>query len=110
MTIEIDNVMTTSIGNECTEVRFKTHYRVRLDFQKGDQHTDDKWLIHGTKRHKDNQLQSMEPPVESRENKLLLFQWSCKPRPYVSIVEIALDLACSLTVVFNQLMWHESRG
>ena len=63
------------------------HYRFRLDFQKGDQHTDDKWLIHGTKRHKDNQLQSMVPPVESRENKLLLFQWSCKPRPYVSIVE-----------------------
>ena len=27
---------------------------VKLDFQKVDQHTEGKWLIHGTKRHKDN--------------------------------------------------------
>ena len=32
----------------------------KLDFQKVDQHTGGKWLIHGTKRHKDNQLQSLE--------------------------------------------------
>ena len=31
-----------------------------LDFQKVDQHTGGKWLIHGTKRRKDNQLQSLE--------------------------------------------------
>ena len=31
----------------------------KLDFQKVDQHTGGKWLIHGTKRHKDNQLQSL---------------------------------------------------
>ena len=29
-----------------------------------DQHTGGKWLIHGTKRRNDNQLQSLEPPVE----------------------------------------------
>ena len=36
-----------------------------------DQHTGGKRLIHGTKRHKDNQLQSLELPVEypSRECK-----------------------------------------
>ena len=36
-----------------------------------EQHTGGKWLIHGTKRHKDNQLQSLEIPVEypSRECK-----------------------------------------
>ena len=34
----------------------------KLDFQKVDQHTRGKWLIHGTKRRKDNQLQSLEPP------------------------------------------------
>ena len=28
-------------------------------FPKLDQHTEGKWLIHGTKRHKDNQLQSL---------------------------------------------------
>ena len=34
-----------------------------------DQHTWGKWLIYGTKRRKDNQLQSLELPVEysSRE-------------------------------------------
>ena len=40
----------------------QTYYHFKLDFQKVDQHTVGKWLIHGTKRHKDNQLQSMELP------------------------------------------------
>ena len=38
------------------------HYHFKLDFQKMDQHTGRKWLIHGTKRHKDNQLQSLQFP------------------------------------------------
>ena len=38
------------------------HYPVKLDFQNVDQHTGGKWLIHGNKRHKDNQLQSLELP------------------------------------------------
>ena len=33
-----------------------------IDFQKVDQHTGGKWLIHGTKRRKDNPLQSLELP------------------------------------------------
>ena len=40
----------------------QTYYRFKLDFQKVDQHTGGKWLIHGTKRHKDNQLLSLELP------------------------------------------------
>ena len=28
----------------------KTYYNFKLDFQKVDQHTGGKWLIHGTKR------------------------------------------------------------
>ena len=40
----------------------QTYYHFKLDFQKGDQHTGDKWSIHDTKRHKDNQLQSPELP------------------------------------------------
>ena len=32
------------------------HYHFKLDFQKMDQYTGGKWLIHGTKRIKDNQL------------------------------------------------------
>ena len=49
----------------------QTYYHFKLNFQKVDQHTGNKWLIHGTKRRKDNQLQSLEPPVEypSRECK-----------------------------------------
>ena len=38
----------------------QTHYHFKLDFQKVDQHTGGKWLIHDTKRRKDNQLQSLE--------------------------------------------------
>ena len=30
-----------------------------------DQHTGGKWLIQGTKRHKDNQLQSLELPYRT---------------------------------------------
>ena len=37
-------------------------YHFKQDFQKVDQHTRGNWLIHGTKRNKDNQLQSLELP------------------------------------------------
>ena len=40
----------------------QTYYHFKLDFQKVDQHTEGKWLIHGTKHRKDNQLQSLELP------------------------------------------------
>ena len=40
----------------------QTHYHFKLDFQKVDQNIEGKWLIHGTKHHKDNQLQSLELP------------------------------------------------
>ena len=33
-----------------------------VDFQKVDEHTGGKWLIHDTKRRKDNQLQSLKLP------------------------------------------------
>ena len=36
-------------------------YQFKLDFQNVDQHTGGKWLIHVTKRRKDNQLQRLEP-------------------------------------------------
>ena len=32
----------------------QTYYHFKLDFQKVDQHTGGKWLIHGTKHRKDN--------------------------------------------------------
>ena len=40
----------------------QTYYHFKIDFQKVDQHTRGKWLIHGTKRRKDNQLRSLELP------------------------------------------------
>ena len=43
----------------------QTYYHFKLDFQKVDQHTGRKWLIHGTKRRKDNQLQSLELPCRT---------------------------------------------
>ena len=51
------------------KIRFIIHYvkptaqlLFRIDFQKVDQHTGGKWLIHDTKRRKDNQLQSLKLP------------------------------------------------
>ena len=40
----------------------QTYYHFKLDFQKVDQPIGGKWLIHGTKRRKDNQLQRLELP------------------------------------------------
>ena len=40
----------------------QTYYHFKLDFQKVYQHTGAKWLIHGTKHRKDNQLQSLALP------------------------------------------------
>ena len=58
----------------------QTYYHFKLDFQKVDQHTRAKWLIHGTKNHKDNQLQSLEIPcrIAYLEN-LNMTQRSPKP-------------------------------
>ena len=43
-------------------VKLQTYCHFNLDFPKVDQHIGDKWLIHGIKRCKDNQLQSLELP------------------------------------------------
>ena len=40
----------------------QTYYHFKLDFQNVDKHTRGKWLIHRTKRRKENQLQSLELP------------------------------------------------
>ena len=40
----------------------QTYNHFKLDFQRVDQPTGSKWLIHGTKRRKDNHLQSLELP------------------------------------------------
>ena len=40
----------------------QNYYHFKLDFQKVEQHTGGKLLIHGTKRHKDTQLQRLELP------------------------------------------------
>ena len=42
----------------------QTNYHFKLDFQKVDQLARGKWLIHGTKRLKDNHLQSPELPCK----------------------------------------------
>ena len=42
--------------------KLQTHYHFKLEYLKVDQHTGGKWSIYGTKRRKDNQLQSLELP------------------------------------------------
>ena len=41
-------------------LNLQTYYHFKLDFQKVDQHTGEKLIIHGTKRRKDNLLQGLE--------------------------------------------------
>ena len=38
-------------------ISFQTRFQKKMD-----QHTGGKWLIHGTKHRKDNQVQSLEQP------------------------------------------------
>ena len=42
----------------------ETHYHFKTDFQEVNKHTGGKWLIYGTKRRKDNELQILELPCE----------------------------------------------
>ena len=51
-----------TIKNNKKLSNLQTYYHFKLDFQKVGQHTGGKWLIHGTKRLKDNQLQSLKLP------------------------------------------------
>ena len=48
----------------------QTYYHFKLDFQKVDQHTGGKWLIHGTIRRKDNQLPVEYPSRECKHDKI----------------------------------------
>ena len=41
-----------------------TYYNFKLDFQTRGPDAGGKWLIHGTKRRKDNQLQRLELPCK----------------------------------------------
>ena len=43
---------------------WQIYYHFNLDFQKVHQHTGGKRLIHGTKRHNDNQMQNLEIPCK----------------------------------------------
>ena len=46
---------------------------LEFDFWKVDQHAGGKWLIHDTKRRKDNQLQSLKLPCSLYSNLSLIF-------------------------------------
>ena len=41
----------------------QTYYHFKVDFQNMDQHTGSKWLIHGNKHRKGNQLQKHGTPL-----------------------------------------------
>ena len=43
-------------------LHIQTYFNFKLDVQKVIQHTEGKWLIHSTRRRKDNQSQSLELP------------------------------------------------
>ena len=47
-------------------VTLTNHYHFKLDFQ----HPAGKWFNHGTKHHKDNQLQSLELPNRISQSRM----------------------------------------
>ena len=50
----------------------QTYYHFKLDFQKVDQQTGGKWLIHGAKRHKDNNSIGLDNgPAPSRRQAII---------------------------------------
>ena len=48
----------------CFPVKLTNLLSLKIDFQKGDQHAGDKWLIHGTKRRKTTSCKTWNSPVE----------------------------------------------
>ena len=53
----------------------QTYHHFKLDFQNFDQHTEGKWLIHGTERRKGNQLQSQKHPGSCAFAEPELLRW-----------------------------------
>ena len=70
----------------------------KINFQKVDQHAGGKWLIHDTKRRKDNQLQSLKLPC--RISKLSMF---------VRIVA-RCEIKGSDGTVLNPIFWKTVQG
>ena len=54
--IHKNEVILSSMSN------LQPNWCLKIDFQKLDQHAGGKWLIHDTKRRKNNQLQSLKLP------------------------------------------------
>ena len=62
----------------------QTYYHVKLDFQNMDEHTGGKWLIPGTKRRKDSQLQRIF--MNGNNDRWWQYVYlSLLPRPYVPL-------------------------
>ena len=57
----------------------QTHYHFKPDFEKVDQHTDDKWSIYGTKHRKDISGKAWNSAVEypSRESRYDIKESEC---------------------------------
>ena len=65
---------------------------LEFDFQKVDQHTGGEWLIHDTKRRKDNQLQSLKLPCR-------IISWVAR-----------CDIKWSASTVLNPIFWKKVQG
>ena len=72
---------------------------LKFDFQKVDQHAIGKWLIHDTKRRKDNQLQSLKLPC--RISKLSSLMWHKDWKELQTAKDSFLQNIKRLPVVFS---------
>ena len=79
-------------------------YNFKLDFQNVDQHTGGKWFIHGTKRRKDNQLQSLEAvEYPSRECKEDIYE--SKVNMFSPIFEENVHMKMIYGLPCNAIFW-----
>ena len=68
----------------------------KLDFQKVNRHTEGKWLIHGIKRRKDNQLESLESPVEYHKVACLIVNLQQPIYAEYIVLRTSISHRCSL--------------
>ena len=78
--------------HHCVKFTYPLSFQTRIP--KVDQHTGGKWLIHGTKHRKDNQLQSLELIKMDRDDKTnIMGKWRTGRKPVYSDCPVSLILA-----------------
>ena len=84
----------------------QTYYHFKLDLQIMDHQTGGTWLIHGTKRRQDNQLQSLEHSYGSLQAEFMGTKNNDHIHRYVTPIFVAIVVYVSKLIYSdNQIVW-----